>query len=86
MNCWESGREWRNQVNKATELILENQHAIDRQKEEGSSLVKLASNDANNDPITRWKYVIDAKFLYKPMHKFSCSQNISIKLILYAHT
>jgi hypothetical protein len=46
--------------------------------EKGSSLIKLAAIDANDNPITRWKHAVIAKLLHELMHKFSCSQTYQL--------
>ena len=77
MNQWESARE-----NESTLLIRqssypkENQHVLIDKK--GSSLIKLAATDANDNPITRWKNAVDAKLLHELMRKFACSQTYQL--------
>jgi hypothetical protein len=44
---------------------------IYKQKKKGSSLIKLTGIDANNDPITRWKHVVDLRLLHKLVPTFS---------------
>ena len=52
----------------------------------GSSLIKLTGIDANNNPITGWKHVVDVKLLHKLMPTFYFFTNIPVRSMLYSST
>jgi hypothetical protein len=51
---------------------------IYKKKKKGSSLIKLTGIDANNNPITRWKDVVDLRLLHKLVPTFSFTQTYQL--------